>query len=101
MFDIDPPHPPLREPELPSSASVLDLVYLAWEKEAELARKYEKAKALAGEKGELGVEAMLDGILEMQLREVEESRALYRRCEAAQNDGTGIMALDGSLPAAG
>ena len=100
-FDIDPPHLQVREPELASQASVLDLVYLAWETEAGLARKYEKTKALAGEKAELGVEAMLDGILELQLREVEESRALYRRCESAENDGTGIMSVDGNLQAAG
>ena len=98
VFDIDPPHPKVLEPELADQASVLDLVYLAWETEARLARKYEETKALSGEKSELGVEAMLDGILELQLREVEEARTLYRRCEAADRDGAGIMTIDASLP---
>jgi hypothetical protein len=47
---------------------------------------------------------MLDGILESQLHEVEEARALYRRCESAHNDGARIMAVDISLlgePSAG
>ncbi len=100
-FDIDPPHPQVQEPDLSGQDSILDLVYLAWKTEADLARRYEETKALAAEKAELGVEAMLDGILELQLREVEESRALYRRCESAENDGTGIMSVDGDLPAAG
>ena len=101
VFDIDPPHPRVHEPELSAQDSVLDLVYVAWKTEADLARKYEETKALAGENAELGVEAMLDGILELQLREVEESRALYRRCESAENDGAGIMSVDGNLQAAG
>ncbi len=97
-FDIDPPHPQVREPELADQAGILDLVYLAWETEAGLARRYEETKALAGENAELGVEAVLDGILELQLREVEEARTLYRRCESADNDGAGIMSVDGNLP---
>jgi len=97
-FDIDPPHPQIQEPNLTGQDSILDLVYLAWETEAGLARRYEKTKALAAENAELGVEAVLDGILELQLREVEEARTLYRRCEAANNDGTGIMSVDGNLP---
>ena len=103
-FDIDPPHPLVQEPDLGGQDSILDLVYLAWKTEADLARKYEETKALAGENAELGVEAMLDGILELQLREIEEARTLYRRCESANNDGTGIMYVDGNLtgqPAAG
>ncbi len=98
-FDIDPPHSLVREPDLSGHDTVLDLVYLAWETEAGLARRYEETKALAGEKAELGVEATIDGILELQLREVEEARTLYRRCESADNDGTGIMSVDGNLPA--
>ena len=98
-FDIDPPHPLVQEPDLGGQDSILDLVYLAWKTEADLARKYEETKALAGENAELGVEAMLDGILELQLREVEEARTLYRRCESADSDGAGIMSVDGNLPA--
>ena len=97
VFDIDPRHPYVQEPELSSNDSVLDLVYLAWKTEADLARRYEETKALAGEKNELGVEAILDGILESQLREIEEARALYRRCESAANDGTGIISVDANL----
>ena len=97
-FDIDPPHPLVKEPKLGGQDSVLDLVYLAWKTEADLARRYEETKALAGENAELGVEAMLDGILELQLREVEEARTLYRRCESAHSDGAGIMSVDGNLP---
>ena len=103
-FDIDPPHLEVQEPDLSGNDSVLDLVYLAWTTEAGLTRRYERTKALAGEKDELGVEAVLDGILEAQLREVEEARRLYRTCESASNDGTGIMSVDASLlalPAAG
>ncbi len=99
VFDIDPPHPSVQEPDLGGYDTVLDLVYLAWKTEADLARRYEKTKALASEKSELGVEAILDGILELQLREVEEARALYRRCESAKGDGTGIMFVDANLPA--
>jgi ferritin len=97
-FDIDPPHPLVLEPKLSGQESVLDLVYLAWKTEADLARKYEKTKALAGEMDELSVEAMLDGILEFQLREIEDARILYRRCESADSDGAGIMYVDGTLP---
>ncbi len=100
-FDIDPPHPRIREPEVATEASVLDLVHLAWETEAQLARRYEETKHLASEKNELGVEAMLDAILESQMREVEEARTLYRRCESANNDGAGIMSVDGNMPVAG
>jgi ferritin len=96
-FDIDPPHPPVQEPDLSAQESVLDLIYMAWNTEASLARRYEKSKALAAENDELGVEAMLDGILESQLHEVEEARALYRRCESAHSDGAGIMSVDISL----
>ena len=96
-FDIDPPHPQVQEPHLEGHNSILDLVYLAWKMEADLVRRYEETKALAGEKAELGVEAMLDGILELQLGEVEEARSLYRRCESAENDGAGIMFVDGNL----
>ena len=88
----------MQEPDLSGQNSILDLVYLAWKTEADLARRYEETKALAGEKAELGVEAMLDGILELQLREVEEARTLYRRCESANDDGAGIMSVDGNLP---
>lgn len=98
VFDVDPPHPQVEEPALTGRESILDLVYLAWETEADLARKYEKTKAVAGEHAELGVEAIIDGILEAQLREVEEARALYRRCESANNDGAGIMSVDANLP---
>lgn len=42
---------------------------------------------------------MLDAILEAQLGEVEEARALYRRCESADRDGAGIMSVDASFPA--
>ncbi len=97
-FDIDPPHPQVQEPQLTGTETVLDLVYLAWETEAGLARRYEETKALAGEKSELSVEAVLDGILEFQIAEVEEARMLYRRCESANNDGAGIMSVDGNLP---
>ena len=97
-FDIDPHHCQVQEPELSGQDSILDLVYLAWKTEAGLARRYEETKALAAEKAELGVEAILDGILELQLREVEEARTLYRRCESANNDGAGIMSVDGKLP---
>lgn len=97
VFDIDPPHPQVDEPELSGEAGVLELVYLAWNTEAGLARRYEQTKALAAEKGELGVEAIVDGILESQLREVEDARALYRRCESAHNDGTGVMFVDANL----
>ena len=31
-------------------------------------------------------------------REIEEARTLYRRCESADNDGAGIMFVDGNLP---
>ena len=72
-FDIDPPHALVQEPDLTGQDSILDLIYLAWKTEASLARRYEETKALAGEKAELGVEAMLDGILELQLREVVKS----------------------------
>ncbi|HIF30361.1 MAG: ferritin-like domain-containing protein [Pirellulaceae bacterium] len=99
-FDIDPPHPKVQEPNLEDKATVLDLVYLAWKTEADLARRYEETKALAGEENELGVEAMLDGILEFQLREIEEARSLYRRCESADADGAGIMSVDVNMPAA-
>ena len=98
IFDIDPPHPQVQEPQLSGDESVLDLVYLAWEIEAGLARKYEQTKALAGEKSELGVESILDGILELQLGEIEEARLLFRRCESASNNGAGIMSIDGTLP---
>jgi len=77
---------------------VLDLVYLAWETEAGLARRNEMTKAMAGEQDELGIEAVLDGILELQLAEVDEARTLYRRRESANNDGAGIMSVDGNLP---
>ena len=97
-FDVDPPHPKVQEPDLTGQNSILDLVYLAWKTEADLVRRYEKTKALAGEHDELGVEAMLDGILELQVAEVEEARTLYRRCESADNDGAGIMFVDGNLP---
>jgi ferritin len=103
-FDIDPPHPQIDEPDLRDHETALDLLYLAWNTEAELARRYEKTKALSAENGELAVEAMIDQILESQLREVAEARALYRRCESAASDGTGVMAVDISLaagPAAG
>ena len=40
---------------------------------------------------------MLDGILEVQVHEVEEARNLYRRCESADQDGAGAMAVDTSL----
>jgi len=43
---------------------------------------------------------MLDGILEFQLREIEEARSLYRRCESADADGAGIMSVDVNMPAA-
>ncbi len=99
VFDIDPPHPKVQKPDLGDNDTVLDLVYLAWKTEADLARSYEKTKALASEESELGIEAILDGILELQLREIEESRALYRRCESAENDGTGIMFVDANMPA--
>jgi hypothetical protein len=46
-------------------------------------RRYEESKALAAEKGEVAVEAVVDGILEEQLHEVEEARALYRRRDSA------------------
>jgi ferritin len=98
-FDIDPPHPPVQEPDLAEQKSVLDLLYLAWSTEAGLTRKYEETKALSAEKAELAVESMIDAILESQLHEVEEARALYRRCESADSDGTGIMSVDGSLAA--
>ncbi|MHB8864110.1 MAG: ferritin-like domain-containing protein [Pirellulaceae bacterium] len=96
-FDVDPPHPQVQEPCLGDHDSVLDLVYLAWSTEAGLLRRYEKTKALAADRGELAVEAIVDGILEAQLREVDESRALYRRCESADNDGAGIMSVDQGL----
>jgi ferritin len=96
-FDIDPPHPPVHEPDLAAHETILDLLYLAWNTEADLQRKYEHSKALAAEKNELAVESIIDGILEDQLHEVEEARALYRRCESAHEDGTGIMAVDISL----
>ena len=48
-------------------------------------------------KGDLAVESMLDGILEVQVHEVEEARNLYRRCESADQDGAGAMAVDTSL----
>jgi ferritin len=96
-FDIDPPHPLVQEPDLSAYESVLDLLYLAWSTEAGLSRRYEKTKALAAEKDELSVEALVDGILEAQLHEVEEARELYRRCESAHNDGAGIMSVDMNL----
>jgi ferritin len=96
-FDIDPPHPLVQEPDLSAYEDVLDLLYLAWSTEAGLSRRYEKTKALAAEKDELSVEALLDGILEAQLHEVEEARELYRRCESADNDGAGIMSVDMNL----
>jgi ferritin len=96
-FDVDPPHPQIDEPDLSDQNTVLDLLYLAWRTEAELARRYEKTKALAAEMGELAVESVVDGILETQVHEVEEARALYRRCESAHEDGTGIMAIDQNL----
>lgn len=96
-FDVDPPHPQVQEPDLSGYDNVLDLIYLAWKTEADLARKYEQTKALASDRNELGVEAKLDGILELQLTEVEESRTLYRRCESALQDGTGIMTVDINL----
>jgi ferritin len=98
-FDIDPPLQAVAEPDLSADETVLDLVYLAWKVEAGLARRYEATKALAAEKSELGVEAMVDGILESQLHEVEEARTLYRRCESADSDGSGIMSVDANLPA--
>ena len=79
--------------------TALDLLYLAWATEATLLRRYEQTKALAAEAGELAVESIVDAILESQLREVEEARALYRRCESADRDGTGIMSIDASLAA--
>ena len=88
----------MQEPDLNVQNSILDLVYLAWQTETDFVRRYEETKALASENAELGVEAMLDGILELQLAEVEEARTLYRRCEAADNDGAGIMSVDGNLP---
>ena len=97
-FDIDPPHPQVSQPQLTGQETVLDLIYLAWKTEADLARRYEATKALAAENSELGVEALLDGILESQMREVEEARTLVRRCESAASDGTGIMSVDASLP---
>ena len=102
-FDIDPPHPQVEAPDLSGQDSALDLLFLAWSTEASLARRYEQSKALAADNDELSVEALLDGILESQLHEVEEARALYRRCEAANNDGAGIMSVDISLlqPTAG
>jgi ferritin len=96
-FDIDPPLPAVREPDLTTYETVLDLVYLAWETEAALARDYEKTKALAADRSELAVESMLDAILETQLHEVEEARNLYRRCESADSDGSGIMFVDAQL----
>lgn len=100
-FDIDPPHPRIDEPDLRDHETVLDLLYLAWNTEAELARRYEKTKAVAAENGELGVEALVDAILESQLQEVAEARLLYRRCEMAASDGTGVMAVDIGLGAGG
>ena len=96
-FDLDPPHPRVEEPDLSAHESVLDLLYLAWDTEASLSRRYEKSKALAAEKDELSVESVLDGILESQLHEVEEARSLYRRSESAHSDGSGIMTVDISL----
>jgi ferritin len=96
-FDIDPPHPQVEEPDLSAYESILDFLYLAWSTEAALSRRYEKSKALAAENDELSVESLLDAILESQLHEVEEARALYRRCESASNDGAGIMSVDLSL----
>ncbi len=103
-FDIDPPHARIEEPDLRDCETALALLYLAWKTEADLARRYEQTKALAAEHGELAVEAMIDQILESQLREVADARTLYRRCESAAADGTGVMAVDISLaagPAAG
>jgi ferritin len=96
-FDIDPPHALVREPDLGGQENVLDLLYLAWSTEARLLRNYENTKELAAEKGELAVESLVDAILESQLHEVEEARTLYRRCESAARDGTGIMAVDARL----
>jgi ferritin len=96
-FDIDPPHPQIQQPDLSDQQTVLDLLYLAWNTEAGLSRRYETTKALAAEKAELSVESLIDAVLESQLHEVEEARALFRRCESAQQDGTGIMAIDISL----
>jgi hypothetical protein len=45
------------------------------------------------------VESLVDAILESQLHEVEEARTLYRRCESAARDGSGIMSVDMNLPA--
>lgn len=102
IFDIDPPHVAVQDPQLTGQETVLDMVYLAWRTEASLARAYEKTKALSADCDELGVESILDGILEDQMREVDEARVLYRRCESAESDGTGIMYVDGTLaPPAG
>ncbi len=98
-FDIDPPHARVEEPRFSGRESVLDLLYLAWSTEANLLRRYEKTKALAADRNEMAVEALIDAVLESQLQEVNEARALYRRCESAYHDGTGIMSVDASLPA--
>ena len=42
--------------------------------------------------------ASLRGMKKMTLREVEEARTLFRRCEAAASDGAGIMSVDAVLP---
>jgi ferritin len=98
-FDIDPPHPAIDEPALTGRESVLDLLHLAWRTEAGLMRKYENTKALAADKGELAVESLVDAVLESQLHEVEEARTLFRRCESAASDGSGLMSVDASLEA--
>ena len=98
-FDIDPPHTSVQEPDLSGQDSALDLLYLAWNTEAGLMRRYEKTKGLAADAGELAVESLVDAILESQLHEVEEARTLYRRCESAARDGSGVMSVDMNLPA--
>jgi ferritin len=98
-FDIDPPHAQVREPDLSGCDSVLDFLYLAWCTEADLMRKYERTKSLAADQGELAVESLVDAVLESQLHEVDEARTLYRRCESAARDGSGIMSVDATLPA--
>ena len=56
-FDIDPHHAAVDEPDLSSYDSALDLLYLAWETEAGLLRRYEETKALAADADELAVES--------------------------------------------
>jgi ferritin len=93
-FDIDPPHAAVDEPDLSRYDSALDLLYLAWETEAGLLRRYEETKSLAADSDELAVESLVDAVLESQLHEVEEARTLYRRCESALRDGSGLMTVD-------